>query len=42
MALENLLRERGKNAYADAVAHAGGMPVDFRYQANLPMNDGRM
>ena len=21
-----------KNAYADAVAHAGGMPVDFRYQ----------
>ena len=27
-----LLRERGKNAYADAVAHAGGMPVDFRYQ----------
>lgn len=30
--LENLLRERGKNAYADAVAHAVGMPVDFRYQ----------
>lgn len=30
--LENLLRERGKNAYADAVVHAGGMPVDFRYQ----------
>lgn len=30
--LENLLSERGKNAYADAVAHAGGMPVDFRYQ----------
>ncbi len=30
--LENLLRERGKYAYADAVAHAGGMPVDFRYQ----------
>lgn len=30
--LENLLRERGKNAYADAVAHTGGMPVDFRYQ----------
>lgn len=30
--LENLLRERGKEAYADAVAHAGGMPVDFRYQ----------
>ena len=30
--LENLLRERGKNAYADAVAHAGGMPGDFRYQ----------
>ena len=25
--LENLLRERGKDAYADAVAHAGGMPV---------------
>ena len=20
------------SAYADAVAHAGGMPVDFRYQ----------
>ena len=32
VALANLLRERGKNAYADAVAHAGGMPVDFRYQ----------
>ena len=30
--LENLLRERGKDAYADAVAHAGDMPVDFRYQ----------
>ncbi len=30
--LENLLRERGKNAYADAVAEAGNMPVDFRYQ----------
>ena len=30
--LENLLRERGKAAYADAVAHAGDMPVDFRYQ----------
>lgn len=30
--LDNLLRERGKNAYADAVAHASGMPVDFRYQ----------
>ena len=30
--LENLLRERGKEAYADAVAQAGGLPVDFRYQ----------
>ncbi len=30
--LENLLRERGKYAYADAVAAAGDMPVDFRYQ----------
>ena len=30
--LETLLRERGKAAYADAVADAGGMPVDFRYQ----------
>ena len=28
--LENLLRERGKDAYAAAVAHAGGMPVHFR------------
>ena len=30
--LEGLLRERGKAAYADAVAAAGNMPVDFRYQ----------
>ena len=30
--LEGLLRERGKTAYADAVAAAGEMPVDFRYQ----------
>ncbi len=30
--LENLLRERGKAAYADAVAATGSMPVDFRYQ----------
>ena len=30
--LENLLRERGKSEYADAVANAGNMPVDFRYQ----------
>ena len=30
--LETLLRERGKEAYADAVAGAGSMPVDFRYQ----------
>ena len=30
--LERLLRERGKSAYADAVAAAGDMPVDFRYQ----------
>ena len=30
--LEALLRERGKDGYADAVADAGDMPVDFRYQ----------
>lgn len=30
--LESLLRERGKDGYADAVAQAGDMPVDFRYQ----------
>ena len=30
--LESLLRERGKAGYADAIAHAGNMPVDFRYQ----------
>ena len=30
--LEALLRERGKDAYADAVANAGELPVDFRYQ----------
>ncbi|HJG36843.1 UTP--glucose-1-phosphate uridylyltransferase [Enorma phocaeensis] len=30
--LEGLLRERGKAAYADAVAATGSMPVDFRYQ----------
>ncbi len=30
--LEALLRERGKDGYADAVAQAGNMPVDFRYQ----------
>lgn len=30
--LESLLRERGKNAYANAVAEAGAFPVDFRYQ----------
>ncbi|MDY4041011.1 MAG: UTP--glucose-1-phosphate uridylyltransferase [Collinsella sp.] len=30
--LEALLRERGKAEYANAVAEAGGMPVDFRYQ----------
>lgn len=30
--LEALLRERGKDSYADAVAQAGDMPVDFRYQ----------
>ena len=30
--LEALLRERGKDGYADAVAQAGDMPVDFRYQ----------
>ena len=30
--LEALLRECGKDGYADAVAQAGDMPVDFRYQ----------
>ncbi len=30
--LETLLRERNKPAYADAVANAGSLPVDFRYQ----------
>ena len=30
--LEALLRERGKAGYADAIAYAGNMPVDFRYQ----------
>lgn len=30
--LEMLLRERGKDKYADMVADAGSMPVDFRYQ----------
>ena len=30
--LEALLRERSKDGYADAVAEAGDMPVDFRYQ----------
>ena len=32
LSLEQLLRERGKAAYADAVAEAGGLPVDFRFQ----------
>ncbi len=32
LSLEQLLRERGKGAYADAVAEAGSMPVDFRFQ----------
>lgn len=31
-ALEQLLRERGKAGYADAVSKAGGLPVDFRFQ----------
>ena len=31
-ALEAELRARGKHAYADAVAHAGGLPVSFVYQ----------
>ncbi len=31
-ALEQLLRARGKADYADAVAKAGGLPVDFRFQ----------
>ena len=30
--LEELLRERGKAKYADAVADASSKPVDFRYQ----------
>ena len=30
--LELLLRERGKTEYADAVANAGALPVDFRFQ----------
>ena len=30
--LETLLRERGKTEYADAIAKAGSMAVDFRYQ----------
>ena len=32
LSLEQLLRERGKGAYAEAVAEAGGLPVDFRFQ----------
>ena len=32
LSLEQLLRARGKDAYADAVAEAGGLPVDFRFQ----------
>ena len=31
-ALEQLLAARGKDAYAHAVAEAGGLPVDFRFQ----------
>lgn len=31
-ALENLLRERGKQAYADTVAYVGNLPVSFVYQ----------
>lgn len=30
--LEATLRERGKDAYAEAVAHAGNLPVSFVYQ----------
>lgn len=30
--LEATLRERGKNAYAEAVHHAGNLPVSFVYQ----------
>ena len=30
--LEATLRERGKDAYAEAVAHAGSLPVSFVYQ----------
>ncbi|MBM6942840.1 MULTISPECIES: UTP--glucose-1-phosphate uridylyltransferase [Collinsella] len=32
LSLEQLLRARGKDAYAGAVAEAGGLPVDFRFQ----------
>ncbi len=32
LSLEQLLRGRGKEAYADAVAEAGALPVDFRFQ----------
>lgn len=31
-ALEAALRDKGKGAYADAVAHAGSLPVSFVYQ----------
>lgn len=30
--LELMLRERGKDGYADAIGEVGDMPVDFRYQ----------
>ena len=30
--LELMLRERGKDGYADAIEEVGDMPVDFRYQ----------
>ena len=31
--LEDLLRSRGKDAYADAIAEAGSVPVSFCYQS---------
>ena len=33
LALEDLLRSRGKEAYADAVKEAGSLPVDFCFQS---------
>ena len=33
LALEDLLRSRGKDAYADAVKEAGSLPGDFSFQS---------